>query len=451
MSEIIIAGAGHAGLVAAMKIANAGHKVTVFERKKREDCGLDQWDYFAESAIEYADIPYPESYRAENNQITFVPLDEDVPSLTMPENRNDRTLKVYRKEFLNRLINLCIDAGVVFEFGVSVFSPVVFGSRIVGVETDKGIYYADLIIDCCGVDSALRKKLPEFTMIEKEYNPFDVLFTFRASFENLRDMPQPENRYNVILKDDGTKGMSWVVTEENEVDILIARFNSFSDEEYVNTLKTLKSLYPHIGEKKLSGGDVTPIPVRQPTAVLVADGYAAAGDSAFMTYAVKGSGIAYSLMAGTMLAEIVNDDEDGLFNCDTLWEYEKRFIKEIGFDACRIAVMKNCLPYISAQEVSDMFRNGLITSKELEYFANIDFQTAIKTKIIQIVKDKIRVLNGNPEFKAKMLAIVVWLGRFSVVEPAFPNRYNRDEVRKWATKYNEFFDSIRKPNEISEK
>lgn len=447
VSEIIVAGAGHAGLVAAMKIANAGHRVTVYEKNAREACGLDQWDCFAESAMEYADICFPESYRVENNQITFVPLDDDAPSLTMPESRNARTLKVYRKEFLNRLINLCVDAGVEFVFNTTIISPVVLGSRVVGIETNKGVFYADLIIDSCGVDSPIRKKLPEFSMIENEYKPFDVLHTYRATYNNLRDIPQPKYKYNVILKDDGTKGMMWAVTQEDEVDILIARFNSFSNEDFEKSMEVIRSLYTNVGEKLCSGGKVTTIPVRQPLALLVADGYAAVGDSAFMTYAVKGSGIAYSLMAGTILADTVINDKEKLYNCDTLWEYQKRFFKEIGFDACRIAIMKNCLPYLSAQEVSDMFKNGLITSEELEYFANIDFQTAIKTKIIQLVKEKIRVLNGNPEFKAKMLGIVVWLGRFSVVEPYLPNRYNREDARKWATKYNEFFDSIRKPIE----
>lgn len=444
MSEIIVAGAGHAGLVAAMKLAGAGHKVTVYEKNARDNCGLDQWDCFDESAMEYADIGFPEFYRAKNNRITFVPLEEDAPSLTMPESRTDRTLSVYRKEFINRIINLCIDSGVEFEFGTEVIAPVVLGSRVVGVETDKGVIYADMVIDSCGAESPLRKKLPDFMMIEKDYKSFDVLLTFRATFENLKDMPQPETEYNVLLKDDGIKGMTWVVTKEDEVDILVARFNSFNDEELAETMIMLRGLYPHIGEKMLSGGAVTPIPVRQPLAVLIADGYAAAGDSAFMTYAVKGSGIAFSLMAGTMLAEAVINDNEGLYNCDTLWEYERRFFKEIGFDACRIAIMKNCLPYITAKEVSDMFRNGLITSEELEYFANIDFTTIMKTKIIQLVKEKIRVLNGDPEFRTKMLGLVVWLGRFSVVEPAFPNKYNREDVRKWAAKYNDFFDSIRK-------
>ena len=40
MSKFIVAGAGHGGVVAAMKLARAGHDVTIFEKSK-EGCILD--------------------------------------------------------------------------------------------------------------------------------------------------------------------------------------------------------------------------------------------------------------------------------------------------------------------------------------------------------------------------------------------------------------------------
>lgn len=444
MSKILVAGAGHGGLVAASKLAAAGHNVTVFEKKLREDCGLDQTDFFDESAMAYAGLDFPDFYKAENNQITFVPLDDDAPSLTMPKSENRSSLRVNRKEFLNRLIDLCIDAGVKFEFGTAIVSVIMLGSRAAGLLTEKGEVYADMIIDACGVDSPVRKNMPAFTLVENGYKKYDVLYTYRACFENIRSAPQPETNYNVLLKDDGTKGMTWAVTCDDEVDVLIARFSAPDENEISNSLEMIRSIYPHIGDRMISGGSVTPIPVRHPLAVLVADGYAAVGDSAFMTYAVKGSGIGYSVMAGKMLADAVIADKEGMFNCETLWEYEKVFFRDIGFDACRIAIMKNCLPYITAKEVSDMFKSGLLTSEELEYFANIDFNSFMKTKIIQLVKQKVRVLNDSPEFRSKMLGLVIWLGRFAVTEPAFPKKYERDDIVKWVQKYNEYFDSIRR-------
>ena len=52
---------------------------------------------------------------------------------------------------------------------------------------------------------------------------------------------------------------------------------------------------PRLGTEVVRGGQFVEIPVRHPLSVMVADGYAAIGDSAFMTVPLIGSGIANSL------------------------------------------------------------------------------------------------------------------------------------------------------------
>lgn len=84
MSEIIVAGAGHGGLVAAWKLAQLGHKVTVYERYARENLGYDQKDPVDSAYFDYAGITYPEEWHAPNNVITLVPIDETVAPVTLP-------------------------------------------------------------------------------------------------------------------------------------------------------------------------------------------------------------------------------------------------------------------------------------------------------------------------------------------------------------------------------
>ena len=84
MSKIIVAGAGHGGVVAAMKLARAGHDVTIFEKSKEGCIGLPQSDVAEKSAFIYADIPLPDEYKTGRNVITFVPDDNTVAPLTIP-------------------------------------------------------------------------------------------------------------------------------------------------------------------------------------------------------------------------------------------------------------------------------------------------------------------------------------------------------------------------------
>ena len=78
MSTIAIAGAGVGGLVAAWKLALAGHDVTVYERCREEDCAHEQKDSFDATAMDYAGIDIPNGYIAPGNDITFYPLDESM-------------------------------------------------------------------------------------------------------------------------------------------------------------------------------------------------------------------------------------------------------------------------------------------------------------------------------------------------------------------------------------
>ncbi|MBR6005068.1 MAG: NAD(P)-binding protein, partial [Clostridia bacterium] len=106
MSRIIVAGAGHGGLVAAIKLAASGHEVTVYDKQKKGEYYLDQRDSFEAGSMEYAGIDIPEHYRAKSNSLTFVPIGDETPALTLPAKEGSETLTVERKELHEYLINL---------------------------------------------------------------------------------------------------------------------------------------------------------------------------------------------------------------------------------------------------------------------------------------------------------------------------------------------------------
>ncbi len=447
MSEIIVAGAGHGGVTAAMFLADEGHSVTVYEKEAEGSVGLDQKDFLDAAALEYAGIEIPEKFRVPGNAITFVPLEDDVDSVTLPAPPDYENLSVNRREFISYLISLARDRGVEFVYGTGIKGPVMLGSRVAGIETEDGEkIYADLVIDSAGVHSPLRKNLPDFLGIDKEPAYYDILHTYRAYFNRLTGVQAPDTPYNIYVREDGTEGFRWAITEKDRVDVLLARFPEMDYSDVAQGLFAVSEFNPHMDRDITHGGHFADIPVRQPSAVLVADGYAMVGDSAFMTYPVKGSGMAYAIKAGRMLADAVLDDTDGLFNAETLWEYQKTFFKEIGFSASRLAVIKAILPYMTASEINEIFKRGLVSSEELSLLSSGNMPMA---KILSAVREKLKIMGDIPEFKGHMGDIIGWMGRLASIEATFPSKYSSESIQKWAVKYNRFFDSIRKPEETA--
>ena len=442
MSKIIVAGAGHGGLVAAIKLTKAGHEVLVFEKSKKEDMGYPQSDTIEKRAFAYAGIPIPKNCVHGKNTITFIPMEKDVAPFTIPP-AEEESIIVDRKVLINHLIDLASQAGAQIFYETEITEPIVLGNRVCGIKTTQQDFYADLVIDACGVYSPVRSKLPDFMCVNREIKNYDVLNSYRAYFNKIPDAPQPATTYNVYLRDSGKVGLTWLVTEEDRIDLLIARFHRPEDSEILQIMQTMHEENPHMGSELIYGGSYANIPVCQPLAVLVADGYAAVGDSAFMTYSLKGSGLAYSLKAGAMLAQCVINDTLGFYDAERLWAYQRRFYKEIGFSACRIAILTNLLPYLTAEQASDIIKQNIISTEEISKLMEEKFDAVLNKKGLSTIKEKLFLVKDNPLLKSLISNIVVWLGRFTVTETTFPAKYSPQDVQKWSTKYNEFFDSIR--------
>lgn len=442
MSKIIIAGAGHGGVTAAVKLAQAGHDVTIIEKKAEGCVGLPQSDVAEKSAFVFADIPLPPKYKTVKNVITFVPKGKDIAPLTIPA-MDSESLLVDRNVLINHLLSLAENAGAKIIYEEEIIAPIILGNRVCGVKTSKSDYYCDLVIDACGVKSPVRNNLPEYFCVNREIKKYDVIYTYRGYFNKVPGAKEPETTYNIYLKDDGSVGFTWLVTEENRVDVLIGRFYKPDDSEIAEILHNIHIENPHMGTELLECGKYGEIPVCQPLSVLVADGYAAVGDSAFMTVPLKGSGIAYCIKTGKILADCILSDVNGCYTARNLWEYEKTFFKEMGFPICRMAILKNLLHYMSAEEVNELFAQNLITTDELTKIMNEKLDAVLNSKGFTTVKDKVRLVRDNPLLKEILTNAALWMGRFAVTEAGFPNKYDEEDIKKWSEKYNDFFDSIR--------
>ncbi|MCM1543886.1 MAG: NAD(P)/FAD-dependent oxidoreductase [Ruminococcus sp.] len=364
--KIVVAGAGHGGILAAAKLAEKGYDVTVYEKKIREELGYDWLDAIDLKIFNDVGLPLPDT-----SEITF---NGDMrfynPAFSAPltvEANGKGSAKFERKEIYRLLIDFAEDKGVKFVYNTHIVGPIMDGLRVAGLETADGEVYADLVIDAAGVNSPVRRNLPSCCNVDRDYGYGEVFYAYRAYYDKIEGF-EPEVNYEVFLVPHGEKGLSWVVTEKDCVDVLVGRMIPLSKAELEEKLREMREFSPQIGTKLLrGGGKMLEIPIRRPLSVMVCDGYAAIGDSAYMTVPMNGSGICASLRAGVMLADTVLADTAEEYSAKTLWNYNKRYILHFGLNFAAVDILKNTLFNLPVDRIDFLFDKQIITQNDLNF------------------------------------------------------------------------------------
>ena len=436
MKKIIVAGAGHGGLSAAAMLAEKGFDVTVFEKNEKRDLGYDWTDIFDKRALIRAEIPMPErdKYTVKGRVCFYSP--DGKAKFIQPSPKNQPQIKMERKDIYALLVSKAEKCGVKFEYGCKVNSPVTEGKRVVGIDTDKGVFFGDLVIDACGCDSPVRKNLPSGLAVQKEAGKLEKFYVFRAFFNNPESRKSDED-FALTLFPRGIPGISWIMSEESFTDVLIGRFEDFSYGEALDAVNHMRKNNPLIGNDVVRAGSFAVIPVRQPLGKMVCDGYAAIGDSAFMTVPLIGSGIANALFASEILAKTVINDFSGDFTAETLWRYQYEYFSKIAVKSAPLACFKSLLAGLDPNTLDRVFRTGndrFFRGLTDALGKNFDF-LKFAARACGIFKNAV----ADKELSKKLASCVKSIIRLFVLIEKMPRSYNENDVILWEQKYNEIF------------
>ncbi|MBO5494270.1 MAG: NAD(P)/FAD-dependent oxidoreductase [Eubacterium sp.] len=428
--KIIIAGAGHGGIATGAILARNGFDVCVYEKRKRSELGYDWPDTFELSSVEEAGLPLPDSTKLEKStNITFVPPSEN-SIIVQDISSENLTVKMERRDIYDLLIKNAEDAGVNFIYGCEIEAPLLAGDRVIGIKTADGNIYGDLVIDACGIDSPLRAQLPDCSGIEKHTKKNERFYVYRALCEKKKEAL---HKYKVYLIPNGRMGIGWVICEKDYCDLLIGEFEPFTLEEAEERTLFFREHNEALGEKVLRGGVLAEIPVRQPISVMVCDGYALIGDSAFMTVPLLGSGISNSFRASSILADVIINDETQTYSAETLWDYQKRYYDKVGTAMAKMAMVRCMLPELKPEQIDEAFDNGIITRDDLTISTGsiINTDATLIKKAVALIKDR--------ELATLLADVGINVGRISSVCSKLPEYYSRKEVLDWAEKYDSIF------------
>ena len=427
MKNIVVAGAGHGGLVAAGCLARAGYHVEVVEKLKREELGYDWTDIFELSSFTFAGIPLPpESEYTLKGQMTFTNPSRTV-FLNPAKPAHHFEHKMERKDIYKHLLKFAEDGGAVLKFGVAISGPLVEDGKVCGVKTSAGDMRCGLVIDACGLASPVRTNLPESYGITKQFGDKQRFYTYRAFFA--RKPGDVQYKYKIYFYHNGEPGISWAATEEDYIDILIGRFTPITEEVIARALKDLRKDNPLMTEERLRGGYGAQISVRKPLPLFVGDGYAAIGDAAGMTIPIIGSGIANSVMAGKILADTLAKNND--FSVKNLWNYQKGYFDARGASHAGLDAMKELLANVTAKDIDFMMEHRIIMEKDL---GRAGAGGEIKMPLSDILGRAFRGLKNLPVLM-KVARAAGRSRKLTAAALAAPAAYDANAVAAWIERY----------------
>ena len=330
--KILIAGAGHGGLAAGGILAKQGHSVTVFERCPEENLGYDWTDIFNMRCFGEAGLPLPPAgtYHSVPDFTFHNPACTTSATAVIPEHLSEMGME--RRDLLRHLIGFARESGVALEFEVTVEEPLIESDRVTGLavidKEGRREISTDLVIDAAGMDTNVRRKLPDAWGFTRDYRRDQYFTVFRAFYSRTGFAPLSDDRFNVYFYPLGRRAVAWIAREEGYVDLMCGCFEDTTRQYAEEIRHALLPRHPEMGDDILRGGQVVKIPVRRPVSRMVANGYAAIGDSAGMTVPIIGSGITNSIRAARMLADTVLSARD----CDaaSLWPYQVQYMRKIG-------------------------------------------------------------------------------------------------------------------------
>lgn len=373
--DVVVVGAGTAGLNAALQLSRTGRSVVVLERRPEGQSGARWCNGVLAWQFDRAGIggPTPDEVRSHSDGRgrTHMVSPSGRHSFVLPSNP---ILEADMRALVERLRREAADAGVDLRWGV----------RDVEVELDRAQrpravrathddepirIEADLFVDAAGYQGVLRSQVPAIDARCPAPGPDDLCSAQQLVLEI--DDPGGAERFlkerDAELGDGITQvGMAGgystiniqVAADLSEVSVLTGSIPATGAPTGPELVKQVREREDWMGATVFGGGGL--IPLRRTYEELTAPGIALVGDAASQVMAGHGSGIGFGLIAGKVLAEATTGAADP-GAADVLWRYQARFHREFGAILAGYDAVRRMSVRLGPEGVETMFATGVFS------------------------------------------------------------------------------------------
>ncbi len=431
MKKIVIIGLGHGGLSAAIKLAK-DYDITIYEKNAKEDIAYPWEDDIRLDIFGRLGLPEPDAalYNQKTQRCFVAPNMTDY--LPLPKGKPMEDISIDRKGLLQHLIALAEAAGAKVVYETPVEELIVDGNTVTGVRVGGENVKADLVVDASGYHSPFRGQVPKKFGMQAEPAPDDTMCVYRAYYEKTpgTETPHPERHYCLLHQ--GGAGLSWCnVNNHDQVDILIGRIGKLTEEQVRAAEADLKLHNDTFSDQVILPGRIVDISLRNTISIMVADGFALVGDSAFMTMPFMGSGIEASLLAGTLLADCVKDAAG--FTAKDLWPYQVAYYKEQGASYAFIDILKRWVLFLDSEWMNWLLGCGAVKPEDM-----LMVSTSKDSKFSLTPKDileRLAILTKRPEIIGSAVKCALHGVLMLLVAKNIPANYNEKTLALWRKCY----------------
>ena len=390
--DVVIVGAGTAGLFIARKLAQSGHSVIVIEKQPTTNCGskMDQF-HMAQSSFPKYDIPPPIERTAE--WIATLEGTTNVsPNFEYSKFMHYPIYAMRFRFFVQRLIKLAKDAGVVFEFEAE-FQGGIYEDKILrGVKVQKYNveleYYGKLMIDASGTAAVIRRSLPDYYHMETfGVNEDEKMYVIQRVVK--WDIPE-QNPTRIDKCISFTYYKTWFAQHFMENANIFGNGQPGGFENTEKAFQIFNIAFSVPAYKILEEHRAITTYRRSPYS-LVAEAFVCVGDSACMTEPHSGEGIkcawgACDIIVDTVHELLTKEKPSDYLSRKELWKINVQYFRNQGAKLAALLAQIPDAANISAKDMNFMFKKDIIFSVKDFEDMNTDYELKIpRSRMAKII------------------------------------------------------------------